>query len=384
MNRRSPLAVLAALALLAACDKDSDVEVPAELIDIQQTVAVKKVWSSSVGDAKPKLRLGLSLAYDDGVLFAAARNGNVEALDAASGKQRWRVDTKLDLSAGPGVGGGKVVVGTNDGDVLALNAGSGDKLWRVKVRGEVLAPPLVTADYVVVRTVDGWLLALDGNDGSERWSVEELVPRLTLRGNSSPILSGDTVVCGFDNGRVVAVSLSGGDILWQTQVSIPRGRTELERLSDIDANLRIADGDIYAVGYHGRVAMLALDTGQVWWGRDLSSYSGLDLDQERVFVTGSDGSVVALRRRDGGVVWQQDALLYRRLSAPAVTGQYIVVGDLDGYLHWLDRDSGEFVARDRMSRDRLASQPLVVDGMLYAMNVEGKIVAYRSEGAAGG
>ena len=381
------IAILGLAALLAAgCDKDEEVDPPAELTDIQSVRRVERLWSTRVGDGGEHLRLGLGLTIDGDTIYAANRDGVVHAISAANGQTRWRADTRLALSAGPGSGNGLVVLGTSDGDVAALEAADARQRWKVRVSGEVLSAPLVVGDRVIVRTLDGRMRALAAADGRELWLVEEAVPRLSLRGAAAPVASGDVVICGFDTGKLLAVSLSSGETLWQTQVSTPTGRTELERLADVDAAARISGDDVYAVGYQGRVIMLALDSGQVWWGRDLSSYRGLALDDDQLYVSASDGTVFALRRRDGSIVWQQDSLHQRGLGTPVVDGSAVVVGDFQGYLHWLDRDSGQFVARERPG-DTPVGAPLAADGRLFALDIDGSLVAYRSAGsetAAGG
>jgi len=382
LPRALGLAVL--LASLAACDKDKEADPPAELVDIEPSIAVQRIWSTSVGGGGEKLRLALGLAEQDGTVFAAARSGRVRAIDAATGRTRWQTDTKLELSAGPGVGAGLVVVGTNGGQLVALDAASGQTRWTTQMSGEVLAAPLVAGDRVIVRTVDGRLRALAVGDGQEGWTVEDQVPRLSLRGTAPPVLAGDAVVSGFDSGRVLAVSLASGETLWQAQVSTPRGRSELERLADVDAAVRVSGGDVYAVGYQGRIAMMALDSGQIWWARDVSSYRGLDLDGDQLYVSTSDGDVVALRRRDGSVIWQQQGLKRRGLGTPTIHAGTVIVGDFDGYLHWLDRDTGRFVARERPSRTRISAAPLVVGDRVVVIDDGGEITAYRSGGAAGG
>ena len=383
MNACRALVFVAALAVLAGCDKEKDVAPPAELVDLKATLAVKELWSVGMGGGGEKLRLALGLAGDSDTLYAASRDGEVRALEAANGRTRWRADLDVPLSAGPGVGPGLVVLGTNQGEVIALESASGKVRWKAKVRGEVLAAPLVTDERVVVRTVDARLRALAARDGKEQWVVDEMVPRLSLRGTAPPVLAGDAVVCGFDSGKVIAVSLAGGETLWQSQVSTPRGRSELERLADVDSAVRVAGNDVYAVGYQGRVAMLALDSGQVWWGRDLSSYSGLAIDDDQLYVATSDGDVVALRRRDGTVLWQQEGLKRRGLSTPGVVGNAVVVGDFEGYLHWLDRGTGTFVAREHPGGEKIASAPLVAGDRVFVIDEGGKIVAYRTGDAAG-
>jgi len=383
MMRWRTLALLSVRAVLEACDKDKTAEPPAELVDVKQTLPVERLWSTSVGGGGEKLRLALGLAAGDEVLYAASRKGKVRALDATTGRALWEADTKADLAAGPSFGDGLVVVGTSSGTVIALEATDGKQRWRVQLGGEVLAAPLVAGDRVVVRTVDGRLIALNTADGTETWMVEDLVPRLTLRGTSPPVRAGDAVIGGFDSGRVMAVSIPTGDILWQAQVSTPRGRSELERLADIDAAVRVAGDEVYAIGYQGRIAMIARDSGQIWWTRDLSSYRDVGMDDDQLYVASSDGDVVALRRRDGGVVWQQTGLKRRGLGAPVVHGGAVVVGDFDGYLHWLDRDTGRFVARERPGSTRFATAPIVIGERLFVIDDAGEIAAFRAGGGSG-
>jgi outer membrane protein assembly factor BamB len=383
MIRWRTLVLLSALAGLAACNKDKAAEPPAELVDIKQSLPVERIWSTDVGGGGEKLRLALGLAAGDDVLYAASRKGEVRALDAASGRTRWESDVKVELAAGPSAGEGLVVVGTNSGTVIALESADGKERWRAKLSGEVLAAPLVAGGRVIVRTVDGRLRALEAADGKEAWMVEDTVPRLTLRGTSPPVRAGDVVFCGFDTGRVMAVSIPTGDILWQAQVSTPRGRSELERLADIDAAVRVAGDELYAVGYQGRIAMIARDSGQIWWTRDLSSYRDIGMDEGQLYVATSDGDVVALRRRDGGVVWQQAGLKRRGLGAPVLHGGALAVGDFDGYLHWLDRETGRFVARARPGSTRFATTPVVIGDRLFVIDDGGEITAFQAGDGSG-
>jgi outer membrane protein assembly factor BamB len=384
MKHARLIAALALLGALAACDKDTTVEPPAELVDIKSTLPVHRLWSESMGGGGEVLRLTLGVAGSGDTVYAAGRDGKVRALDAATGKQRWQADTDLELSAGPGVGFGLVVVGTSDGDLVALEAATGKQRWKARIPGEILAPPLLDGDHVIVRSVEGRLRALSASNGKEVWLVEDVVPRLSLRGTATPVaVGGDTVVCGFDTGKVIAVTLAKGETLWQTQLTTPHGRTELDRLSDVDSAVLVSGKDVYAVGYQGRVAMIALDTGQLWWSRDLSSYRGLAIDDDQVYVSTSDGDVVALRRRDGTVVWQQRGLARRGLSTPAVDGNAVIVGDFEGYLHWLDRASGKFVAREHPGDTRIAAPPLVMGGRVYVIDEGGHLEAFRTGGTAG-
>ena len=363
---------------VAACDKDKDIEPPKELVAIDARLAVEQVWSASLGGKDRALRLALAPAVDGERLYAAGSDGEVQAFEPVSGRSLWRTHTKLALSAGPGAAAGLVVLGASDGQVVALEAASGAIRWQVRLSGEVLAAPAVTSQAVVVRSVDGHVRGLAPGDGHELWNNEQSVPRLTLRGTARPLIVGDTVICGFDNGKVSAYGLVSGDIVWDTAVSPPRGRTELERLVDIDGALQLSGRDVFVAGFQGRVAMLALDSGQIWWSREASSYRGLALDGETLYVTLADSVVQALRRRDGTPVWQQDRLARRGLTAPVVNGDAIVVADFQGFVHWLDRASGALVGRIGTSKGRVTNAPLVANGFVYLQTDAGSLYALRA------
>lgn len=379
------LLALAALALLVAgCDKDKDVAPPAELVDFNPTVRIDKVWSVGTKGGEDVLRLGLRPAIEGDRVFAAGHGGDVRALELATGREIWRVDTELELAGGPAVGEGIVVVGASGGSLVALDAQTGAERWKVMTGGEVLTAPTIASGIVVLRTVDGRLRGLRAADGVEAWSYEQPVPRLTLRGNGAPVVDGDMVFAGLDNGKVVALALTTGDLLWNTTVAPGHGRTEIERLVDIDSPVRILGDDVFVVGFQGRVAMLARDTGQLWWGRDLSSYRGLVVDGDTIYVTASDSTVMALRRRDGTPVWSQDAMLRRGLTAPALSGDTLVVGDFEGYLHWLDPATGQLLARGKTGGGRMTNAPVVAGDLLLLETDSGEVQAWRAKPRAAG
>jgi outer membrane protein assembly factor BamB len=373
---RMRLLLLVSLAVFAACSKEKDVDPPAELVDFRPTLEVRRAWSAGAGGQKEVLRLGLGAAVDEGRVYAAGHSGDVLALELGSGRMLWRARTRAPLSGGTGAGGGLVVVGSADGDVIALDADSGGQRWRIRVSGEVLAAPAIAPSAVVVRTVDGRVRALSPGDGSQIWMNEQAVPRLSLRGTAAPVIAGDTVVCGFDNGKVVAFGLASGDVLWETAIAPARGRTELERLNDIDATVRIDGDDVFVVGFQGRAARLSLESGQLWWSRELSSYRGLTIDAGNVYVATSDGEVVALQRRTGIELWRQDALKRRGLSAPAAVDGVLAVADFEGYVHWLDAASGAVRARTRAG-GRVSMAPVAVDSTLVLIDDSGRIMAFR-------
>lgn len=376
MKTRVLLLAAAMLALAACSSKDKKVDEPAKLVNIKNpTVRIQKVWGASVGGGGKKLRLGLGLGVDGGHLFAAGRDGEVAAFDLETGRPVWRTKTELALAGGTGVGAGVVVVGSLDGQIVALAEDTGAQKWRAEVNGEVLSAPAVADAAVIVRTVDGKLRALAVEDGHELWSTEQQIPNLTLRGTAAPVVARDMAISGFDNGRVLAVSMADGATVWDSPVSPSHGRTELERLNDIDAAVKVVDNDVFVAGFQGRAAMLALDSGQIWWTHDLSSYRGVDVDDDQMYVSTSLGEVVALKKRSGAEVWRNDTLKNRGLSAPAVVGDYVAVADLDGYVHFFDRATGTIAGRAKTTGDRVTNAPLAVNGVLYVISDKGDVTA---------
>jgi len=377
------LVLVAAMLALVACDsnkKSKKVDEPAKLTELKSpTIKVQRVWGASVGGGGKKLRLGLGIAAANDRLYGAGLDGDVAAFDLKTGKQVWRTKTKLELTGGTGAGTDLVAVGSAKGVVVALSASDGKELWRSEVHGEVLSAPAVAAHEVVVRTVDGKLRALSAADGKELWSTEQQIPKLTLRGAAAPVISRDMAISGFDNGRVLAVSLTDGATVWDSPVSPSHGRTELDRLNDIDAAVKIEGDDVFVVGFQGRAAMLALESGQIWWTRDVSSYRGVEVDDDQMYVSTSTGELVAMKRRTGTELWRNDSLKFRSLSAPAAVGDYVVVADLDGYVHWFDRTTGTLAGRAKTSGERVTNPPLVIANTLYLIDDEGDISALRAQ-----
>src|ERR1700733_4302793 len=372
---------LAALLMTAGCSKDKDVEPPATLIYFPQTLEVKKLWGENVGGGKKQMvqRLGLGPAVDNGVVFAASDKGEVLPTQLDTGRRVWLKKLKLPLSAGPAAGAGMVVLGSSKGTVVALDGATGRELWRAGLNSELLSPPAISQKIVVIRSVDGRLHGIDAHDGKELWSVEQQVPRLSLRGTATPIIAKEVAISGFDNGKVMAVSLNTGDTVWDTALASPHGRTELDRLVDIDSEVRAVGENVFAAGFQGRTAMLAVDSGQVWWAHDMSSYRGLAVDADNLYVTQSDGIIVALRQRDGSELWRTDKLKLRRLTTPVLTSTAVVVADFQGYLHWLDKSTGQLVARQRVAKKELISNaPVAAGDTVVVMTDRGKMVAYRA------
>jgi len=377
----------AALLLAAGCSKDKDVEPPATLVkNFKATLPVKKLWSEGVGGGKKqiKLRLGLGPAIDHGLVFAASHKGEVLAVALDTGRNVWVKKLKMPISAGPAAGFGIVVAGSSKGTVIALDGASGRQLWRSQINSELLSAPAVSEKVVVIRSVDGRLHGLDTQTGKSLWSVEQQVPRLSLRGTAIPVVAKEAAISGFDNGKVMAVSLITGDTIWDTALASPHGRTELDRLVDIDSAVRVVGDNVFAAGFQGRTAMLALDSGQLWWSHDMSSYRGLAVDGDNLYVTQSDGIVVALRQRDGAELWRNDKLKRRGLSTPIVTGTAIAIADFQGYIHWLDKGTGALVAREHIAKQRVSNPPAGAEDTIVVLTDGGTLAAYRATPRASG
>ena len=368
----------AALCLLAACSKNKNPEQPAKLAPIKTTLRVEHIWSASVSDRGAKLlRLGLGLAVEGNRVFASGHKGEVAAFDLGTGHRLWRTNTKLPLGGGPAARGNLVVVGATDGHVVALNAADGKQLWTVVINGSVISAPAISDNVVAVRSIDGKVRALSPTDGHELWESQQDVPSLSLRGASSPVIAGDLIICGFDNGKVLALNAGDGSQVWLATVSAPHGRTEIQRLADVDGPVYVADKDVYAVGYHGNVAMLALDSGQTWWSHKDSSYRGLAMDKDAVYMSTAEGQVVALNRGNGAVIWSQPALSYRGLTTVAVSDDAVITADFQGYVHFLDKHTGAFIARVRNGKLRISNPPIVEGNEVVVINDGGRISAYR-------
>lgn len=394
--KRSFVLILAALGLaLGGCNwikslgKKDNVEPPTPLTEFAPTVQVQKVWGEGVGDGAGDSGVQLAPTVVEGRLYAVSVDGTIEAIDSASGHTLWqkrlgerhgwlwkRGENTLRWSGGPAVLGDLLVVGSLDGDVYALSAQDGSDRWHVKVSSEVVSRPAISPAIVVVRTIDGRLSGLDANDGSQKWVFDQSVPPLSLRGNSAPIIVGDAVYDGMDNGKVVAVRLADGAPLWAQTLSTGEGRTEVERLADVDGDLLPVGGNIVAVGYRGQVAAIAADTGRPMWQRDVSSYGGAAAGDTTLVLADADGNVWAFDRDTGASLWKQDQLKYRWLGTPAVQGKYVVIGDSEGFVHWLSLDEGKFAARERLSKKPIASAPVVVGDTVYVEDIKGNIGAY--------
>jgi outer membrane protein assembly factor BamB len=372
--------IFAAVSILNGCSLFNDDEIedpPADLVKFNSTLKIKKAWSSGVGDGSERLRLALAPASDGSFIYVGDHNGEVSAFDAIKGTRVWRSKTGLPLSAGPAVTETAAVFGSSNGDVIALDVKDGHVIWRTSVSSEVLASPAMTSSHALVRTVDGKLIALSLEDGSQLWFVQQSVPRLSVRGTGAPVVNDRIVACGFDNGKLAAYELGDGSLIWDRMLAPPSGRTEVDRLSDLNSTIRVVGEDIYVVGYQSSLSAVAIESGQVLWSRDVSSYTGVGIDFNNLYVSDASSRLHAVSRRSGREAWQKEILLNRDITGPTAFRSSVVVGDFEGYLHWFDATSGELQARVRAGSDRISAPPLVVNDILYVLTDGGKLFAFK-------
>ncbi|HSH29513.1 MAG TPA: outer membrane protein assembly factor BamB [Thiohalobacter sp.] len=373
-----PLLLLAlALPGCAWLRGDDNTEPPTELHDFEAEVELERLWSRDIGAGTDDRFLRLQPVVDGGRIFAVDHQGRVMALEAATGKLVWERDTGLAVSGGVGAGDGLILIGSSEGEVLALDWRDGAEVWRARVSGEVLAPPQAARGVAVVQSVDGDVTGLDSATGERRWVFDRTVPALSLRGTASPTLVEGFALIGQDSGKLAAVELERGLPVWEAAISRPTGRSELERMVDIDSPPRIQGNAVYTVTYQGHVAAVEGSSGNKLWDREMSSAVGLDVDFRYVYVTDQDSRVWALDRRNGSAVWQNERLLHRQLTAPAALDDHVLVADLEGYLHALSRFDGAIVGRTRVSGDPILSAPVVDGDTVYIYASDGTLAAYK-------
>lgn len=274
-----------------------------------------------------------------------------------------------------------VLVGTGKAEVISMSAETGEIIWRTRVTSEVLAAPQISGNIIIVRTIDGKIVGLGSEDGKRLWIYDRSVPSLTLRGTSAPVIAQGLVISGFDEGRLVAIELQTGKLVWETRIALGTGRSELERMVDIDSEPVIVDNMIYVATFQGRIASLALESGRILWTRDIPSYAGICADKYAVYVTDDNSEIWALDRITGASIWKQDKLAARQITAPENYGNMIAVGDLEGYVHWLAKSSGEIVARKQVSDNKIIASPISHENFLYSFASDGALSAYTSDQA---
>jgi len=354
---------------------------PAPLVEFEESLEVKKIWSTGIGDGMGKQGLSMAPVYSSGTLIAADYEGRMAAVDADTGRKNWELKTKQPFSGGPGLDSERIYMGTIDGRVIAYELSGGAELWNAQVSSEVLSPPVSADGLVVVRCIDGRVFGLDAVSGRRLWIYDHKVPLLALRGDADLLVRAGIVFVGYDDGSVVALRVGDGSVVWTQTIVSPEGRTELERLADIGRQMVIVASDLIVSSYKSRVVSLAADSGRLLWFKEISSATGIQVDRTNLAVSEKNDDLWMLDRRNGSTIWKVDQLTNRGLTRPAFYGDYVVVGDKEGYLHWLDTEIGSFVARKRAGKKGFAAAPLTIGTTMYVLTQDGELIAYRAGSA---
>lgn len=382
---RTGLLLLCCASVLAGCstlkgwfsmDSDEDPRQPAELQEIDAQVVLRERWSTRIGKGQGRGLLSLRPALAGDTLYAASADGELRALRAGDGRTLWEIGRESGFSGGVGVYEDTLLLGSPDGEVLQFAAGSGELIWSAPVSGEVLSPPQSNGRVVVAQTYDGKLYGLDHRSGRQLWVFESNMPVLTLRGTGTPLFNGNVVYASFSNGRVLAFDAQSGGINWEARVAIAQGRSEIERIVDVDGTMALQGLELYAASYQGRLAAIDVRTGQRLWQVEASAVAGVSLGFGNVYVAEDDGSVTAYFRSGEGARWVQDALAYRGLSRPTPVSSYLAVADFEGYVHLLSQVDGELVGRTRVDSKGARADMLADGSDLYVQGDSGKLVAY--------
>jgi outer membrane protein assembly factor BamB len=374
MKNFKKIYILAIVMILCGCGSNYKPPVPAPLTDFQPTLQVQKVWASGYTSGTKGRNLKLTPVVDNGKIFVDGYNGDVVAIDLQSGRKIWAINTKLNLTSGLTAGSGMLFAGSEDGKLVAIQQQNGIISWSNALNGAVIATPTIAGDTLLVKVKNGDLSAFNIDIGKFLWTYNNEIPSLVLSGDSSAAVADSVVVAGFPSGELAAVDLNSGRLLWQEVVAEPHGSFAVERMVDIDADPQIVNGVIYVVTYQGRLAAIDLKTGRVLWSNEMSSVSGLAVDEQKVYVSDFQGYVWCLDRKTGTVIWKQEALLNHGVTAPAMLGGVLVVADAQGYVHFIAKNDGHFVSRINLKEGSITATPLVIDNAVYVYTQTGELV----------
>jgi len=364
-------------ATLYACGGAEDnSEPPAELVDFEATAEVEELWSTSIGGGDEQQYLKLYPLMLDDRLIVTNRQGRIAALDLQTGDEIWEVELDVILSGGVGGNAEHHFVTTRDGEIIALDA-KGKITWRKQLSSEVLVPAVIVDKVIIIRSLDGQISGLDLETGKQNWIYKRDVPALSLRGNSRPVVNRGLLYNGLDNGRLAVINAEDGRVVYDIAVAVPKGRSELERMVDIDGDASLNDGVLYIASYQGRVVAVDIRKGRLIWSRKLSTSTGVEVDDSTLFSTDDRDHIWALDKNNGATLWKQEKLKARQLTRPVKMGEAIIVGDFEGYLHWLSKYDGHFISRIEVDDAGILVPPMVKNNRLYVVSRGGDVVAYK-------
>ncbi|MFI3184648.1 MAG: outer membrane protein assembly factor BamB [Methylococcaceae bacterium] len=357
---------------------EDNADPPSALVEYTPEVQLEVLWKESVGVGADEQSLKLIPVIGSGKILAADREGLVQARSLTTGKLIWETETEVNFSGGPGLGAGTVILGSSNAEVVALDIETGVVLWKAAVSSEVLSVPVVADHIVVVRTTDGSVFALDEKAGGKLWSYERNVPALSIRGTGSAVIAEGNVIGGYDNGKLMALRLADGKFVWETTIAIPKGRSEIERLVDLDVDPIVINGVIYIASYQSGIAAISETDGEVMWRNEtISSHSGLSNDSRYLYLADSESHVMQLDQRSGSPLWKQKDLHQRRLTAPVAYENHVVVGDFEGYVHWMSSTDGRSLGRVQVASVAIDAKPVVMDNVVYVYAKDGTLAAIK-------
>ena len=376
-------------------EDDEEKTEPAELVDFDAEVKLERQWKNKVGKGLGSKYIRLQPLVVADRVVAADAYGVVAAFDRFSGEKIWQqqvgeverrasgLDRFLDrsdsgfVSGGVGGGEGLVLLGTTRGNVIALALSDGTEQWRTYVGSEIGAQPVAAQGRVFAHTIDGELIAFDAETGDKLWSYSSQVPLLTLRGTSTPVTGRDVVYTGFASGKVVALRANNGEPIWEQRIMLPEGRSELERIVDVDAAPLVTGNSVYAQAYQGRMMRILARDGRPRWEADVSSFLNLAQGYGQVYAVEEKDTVTALDQERGEVTWQHDLLARRALTAPLAYSNYLVVGDAQGYMHVMAQRDGRMMGREKVNGKGLRTPFVLADGMFFVLDNAGGLHAYK-------
>ena len=379
MKRIYLLVILSTSLLLSACDDEEDFYEPNPLVDIDEKFDIKTLWSTNVGDGIGDGSVKISPVYAYEKIFIAGTSGVITAINPSNGKTVWEADFDLPISGGPAVANKLLAVGTNQGDLLVIDAETGEEKWRAKVSSEIISAPAVGDGYVVARTVDGKIYAFDATTGKQAWFYDESLPPLTLRGDSSPIIFNGGAISGFSNGKLAVFILETGQLAWEKKIAIPIGGSEIQRLVDVDLTPLVVGSSVYIGSFNGNLASLDFRNGEFNWQRELSTFQDMAAGDLLLFAVHEDSHLSAINRSNGVIIWTLKELHRRQLSAPGVIGNYVVVSDFEGYVHWISQKTGKIEAREHIDSSGIAAPPLIIDDKVILFSRDGTLIAIKKK-----
>lgn len=389
--------------LVACSGSPSPVLPPVELEALKNKLDISRQWIFTAGEGVSDFYLKLKPVIYKDKGYVIDYKGHLYAFKLKNGKVIWDIELNAPVSGGLALFNDVLFFGNSKGELVAFDLKSKKELWRTQLSSEILSTPVIEQGIIVAKTIDGHIYGLNVATGTQSWIYQSIVPRLTLRGNSSAVINNGIVISASDNGKLTALTLTTGKVLWETTIAVAQGRNEIERVIDLDVDPVIVDDVIYTVGYQGRLAAVKITSGEMIWNRDFSSYSGLYVDAYRVYITDAMGQVWALNRYNGSTLWRQDKLLRRKLTAPQVQESYLIVADYDGYLHWLNREDGKLIARKRVNSsdivfgdedteeidkklelafslwNNILVRPIVIDKLILSLDRVGHLEAFQLE-----